>query len=117
MEPVTLRPERMTLAVVLVMTLGALPLGLSSPYLAVLLLLPVAAVVWVLRARVVADAETLEVCNGLRVRRVAWDAVAGFRVPKRGPVRVLLHGGGPLLMTAVDRRELPRLLAVSAPPT
>jgi hypothetical protein len=114
-ESVRLRPERMTLAAVLVMVLGALPLALSSPYLAWVLLLPVAALVWVLRARVVADAAALEVCNGLAVRRVAWDDVAGFRVPERGPVRLLRHGGGPLLLTVVSRRELPRLLAVSEP--
>ena len=115
MEPVTLRPERTTLAAVVVLTLGALPLALSSPYLAVVLLVPVAALVWVLRARVVADATTLEVSNGLGVHRLAWDDVAGFQVPGRGPVKLLRHSTGPLRLTAVSRRELPRLLAVSQP--
>ena len=115
MEPVTLRPERTTLAAVLVLALGALPLALSSPYLALVLLVPLAALVWVLRARVVADATSLEVCNGLAVRRVAWDDVAGFRVPDRGPVVLLRHSATPLRLTAVNRRELPRLLAVSQP--
>ena len=112
-DAVRVRPERMTLAAVLVMTLGSLPLALSSPYLAWLLLVPLAALVWVLRARVVADESELEVCNGLAVRRVAWGDVAGFTVPERGPVRLLRHGGRPLLLTALNRRELPRLLAVS----
>jgi hypothetical protein len=112
-EQVTLRPERTTLAAVVVLLLGSLPLALSSPYLAWVLLVPVAALVWVLRARVVADDATLEVCNGLAVRRVAWSDVAGFTVPERGPVRLLRHGARPLLLTALSRRELPRLLAVS----
>lgn len=115
MESVRLRPERTTLAAVLVMTLGALPLALSSPYLAPVLLVPLAALVWVLRARVVADATSVEVCNGLAVRRIAWDEVAGFQVPDHGPVKLLRHGQGPLRLTAVHRRELPALLAVSQP--
>jgi hypothetical protein len=114
-ETVSLRPERTTLAAVLVMTLGALPLALSSPYLAVVLLLPVGALVWVLRARVVADATSLEVCNGLAVRRMTWDDVAGFQVPDHGPVKLLRHGQGPLVLTALSRRQLPALLAVSQP--
>ncbi|MDP9183451.1 MAG: PH domain-containing protein [Actinomycetota bacterium] len=117
MDEVRLRPERTTLAAVLVLMLGALPLGLSSPYLVVVLLVPVAALVWVLRARVVADATSLEICNGLGVQRIAWDDVAGFTVPKRGPVKLLRHGNGSLLLTAVNRHELPKLLAVSEPAT
>ena len=115
MDEVKLRPDRTTLAAVVVLTLGALPLALSSPYLALVLLVPVAALVWVLRARVVANATTLEVCNGLAVRRIAWDEVAGFQVPKHGAVKLLRHGGGPVLLTAVNRGELPALLAVSQP--
>jgi hypothetical protein len=114
-EQVTVRPERTTLAAVVVLTLGSLPLALSSPYLAWLLLVPVAALVWVLRARVVADDTALEVCNGLAVRRIAWADVAGFSVPGHGPVRLLRHGDRPLVLTALNRGELPRLLAVSQP--
>jgi len=112
-EEVKVRPERTTLAAVVVLLLGSLPLALSSPYLAWVLLVPLAALVWVLRARVIADDAALEVCNGLAVRRVAWGDVAGFKVPERGPVRLLRHGGRPLLLTALNRRELPRLLAAS----
>jgi hypothetical protein len=110
---VKVRPERTTLAAVVVLLLGSLPLGLSSPYLAWVILLPFAALVWVLRARVVADEQSLEVCNGLAVRRIAWADVAGFTVPDRGPVRLLRHGQRPLLLTALNRAELPRLLAAS----
>ena len=115
MDEVRVRPERTTLAAVVVMTLGSLPLALSSPYLAWVLLVPVGALVWVLRARVVADHESLEVCNGLGVRRIAWDEVSGFKVPERGPVRLLRHGERPLVLTTVHRRELPRLLAAGQP--
>lgn len=115
MQTVRLRPERTTLAVVVVMTLGALPLALSAWVLAPVLLLPLGSLVWVLRARVVATPETLEVCNGLRVLRTTWEQVAGFHVPVRGPVVLLLHGGRRVRLTAVERRALPRLLEVSQP--
>jgi hypothetical protein len=67
----------------------------------------------VLRARVVAIPLGVEVCNGLRAHRVAWSEVEGFDVPRRGPVRLLRTHGRPLLMTALSRRELPRLLELA----
>ncbi|MCW2585730.1 MAG: chemotaxis protein CheW [Frankiales bacterium] len=114
-EKVQVRPERTTLAVVLVAFLGALPLGLSSPWLAPALLVPLAALVWVLRARVVAAAAGLEICNGLRVRRFGWDEVAGFEVPDRGPVKLLLTSGQALRLSALSRRDLPRVLEAGQP--
>lgn len=108
-------PERTTLAVVLVAAMGALPLGLSSVWFAPLLLLPILAAVWIFRARVVADARGLVVCNGLRVRRLSWPDVSGFQVRPRRPVQLLPNVGSPLRLTALSKRDLPKLLAVSAP--
>jgi hypothetical protein len=115
--PVRVRPERTTLVVVLVALLGSLPLGLSSPYLAWVVLLPLVAGAWVLRARVEAGADALRVCNGLGTTTVGWDEVSGFRVPERGPVRLLRHGAKPVLLTALDRGDLPRVLAAAPEPT
>lgn len=114
-DKVRFGPDRTTLAVVVVMALGALPLGLASPYLAPVLLLPVLAAVWVLRARVVAAEIGLEVCNGLGVRRFRWQDVAGFDIPERGPVLLLPTHGRPLRLTALPRRELTRLLEIGTP--
>ena len=91
---------------------GSLPLAAASPWLTWVLLLPLVCGVWVLRARVVAVPVGVEVCNGLRATRVAWSDVAGVDVPRRGPLRLLRSTGRPLLMTALTRRDLPRLLAV-----
>ncbi len=102
-------PERVVLFPVLIALLGTLPAAASSPALLWLLLLPLAAGTWVLRAHVTADADGLAVCNGLGTREVAWDAVAGFDVPGRGPVR-LLTGGDRVPLTALSRREVRRLL-------
>ena len=101
------------MAVVLVMALGALPLGLSSPWLAPVVVVPLLAMVWVLRARVVAADGGLEVCNGLGVRRFRWSDISGFDVPTRGPVRLLPEQGRPLLLTALPRRDLRKLLELS----
>jgi hypothetical protein len=105
-------PERVALVPVVFFLLGSLPVAVSSAWLNWLVLLPVACGVWVVRARVVADPVGVEVCNGLRVTQLAWADVEGFRVPKRGPVRLLRTGGRPLLMTALSRRALPQLIAV-----
>jgi hypothetical protein len=114
-EKVQVRPERTTLAVVLVLFLGGLPLGLSSPWLAPALLVPLAALVWVLRARVVAGPDGLEVCNGLAVHQFAWDDVSGFEVPDHGPVKLLVKGRSSLRLTALARRDLARVLEVGTP--
>ena len=115
MNVVSLRPDRTLLVVVVVMAIGALPLALSAAWFAPALLVPVVACVWVVRARVIADDSTLEVCNGLGVSRVPWADVTGFQVPERGPVTLLRAGVKPLPLTAVTRRQLPSLLAVSKP--
>lgn len=108
-------PERTTLAVVVVMALGTLPLGLSSPYLAPVLVLPLLATVWVLRARVVAADIGLEVCNGFRVRRFRWQDVASFDIPKRGPVVLQSTAGQSVPLTALPRRDLRRLIEIGTP--
>lgn len=102
-------PDRIGLLPVLVLLLGTLPLAASSPWLTVLLLVPVACAVWVLRARVVVAPVGMEVCNGLTAHRLPWSSVEGFDVPRRGPVRLLRAGARPLPMTALPRRQVPQL--------
>lgn len=110
-------PDRIALIPVLVFFFGSLPIATSTPALGWVALLPVLCAVWVVRARVVAIAVGIEVCNGLRAHRIAWIDVEGFDVPKRGPVTLLRRAGRPLRLTALSRRELPRLLAVAGAPT
>ena len=116
-EPVERRrfgPERIALLPVLVLLLGSLPLAASQGWLNWLVLVPLACGVWVLRARVVVAPVGMEVCNGLRPTRLAWADVEGFRVPRRGPVLLLRRGARPLPMTALSRRDLPRLTEAAA---
>ena len=106
-------PDRIALLPVLVLLLGSLPVAASSAWLNWLVLVPVACAVWVLRARVVVAPVGMEVCNGLRAHRLPWSQVEGFDVPRRGPVRLLRAGAGPLPMTALPRRELAQLRAAA----
>jgi hypothetical protein len=118
MEPVSsveCSPDRTTLTAVGVLFLGALPLGLTNPWLAPVLLVPVAALVWVLRARVTADQQHLEVCNGLGVRRISWTDVDRLDLPKRGPVVLHETTGRATRLTALPRRSVGALVGVSQP--
>lgn len=108
-------PQPIGLAPVLIALLGALPVASSSPWLIWLLLLPLGAAWWVLRARVVADEDGLEVGNGLGVHRHPWADVEGVDIPRTGPVRLLLTGGRRVLLTALPRRDVRRLLAAAPP--
>jgi hypothetical protein len=105
-------PQPIALFPLLIALIGTLPAASAWPVLAWLPLLPLLAAVWVLRARVVVTPEAVEVCNGLRRRRVPWSDVEGFDVPARGRPS-LLHGGGRTLLTAVPRREVRRLVAAA----
>jgi hypothetical protein len=104
-------PTPASLVPLLIVWVGTFAVA-TWPPLSWLPLLPPLAAVWVLRARVVVREDALEVGNGLRRRRVPWERVEGFDVPRRGPVR-LLEPGRRTPLTAVPRREVPRLLAAA----
>ena len=112
-EGVRFGPSRVALLPVVVLLLGTLPLATSAAALNVLLLVPLACAVWVLRARVVVSPSGVEVCNGLSATCVPWPAVEGFTVRRRGPVRLLRAGARPLLLTALPRRSLRDLRAAA----
>ena len=111
-KPVRFGPDRIALLPVMVFLLGSLPVASSDARLSWLMLIPLLCGVWVLRARVLAAPLGVEVCNGLRPVRVAWEDVEGFDVPRRGPVRLRRRGQRPLLLTALPRRDLRRLIEV-----
>jgi hypothetical protein len=93
-------------------TFGAVPLALSDRRLLVVLLVPLACFWWTVRARVVVRPRGLEVCNGLGVRRLAWEQVEGYEVPDRGAVRVLTPDG-PLPLRALPRGRARALVQAS----
>jgi len=97
-------------AAVAIFFIGSLYLALAGPWFSLLLLLPVACLVWTLRARVVADERGLEICNGLGRTRVAWEQVDTFELRKRLPVRLRRTDGRTTLLTACDKRDVRRLI-------
>lgn len=105
-------PERVALLGVVIVAAAAIPAAATWRPVAWLLLLLVPAAVWVLRARVVVSPDGLEVCNGVLRRRVPWDGVEGFDVPRHGPVR-LVHGGRRTVLTAVPHRDARRLVSAA----
>ena len=111
METLRLRPDRTALFAVIVLALGALPLGASQLWLTPVLFVPLAWGTWVVRARVLAAPVGVEVCNGWVVRRFQWQDVAGFDLPARGRVRLLATDGRSVRLTAMSRNDLPALLA------
>jgi hypothetical protein len=108
-QPVRFGPERTGLLALVIAVVCALPAAATWHAVAWLLPLALVAAVWLLRARVVVGPDGVEVCNGLGRRRVPWDAVEGFDVPPRGPLR-LLHSGRRTVMTAVPHRDARRLV-------
>lgn len=112
-ERVQFRPDRTAVTAVAVFFLGTLYLALTGPWFAPLLLLPVGSLVWTLRARVVADPDGLEVCNGLGRHRIRWDQVDAFEVHKRRPVVLRRTDGGTTVLTALPRQDVRKLVTAA----
>jgi Bacterial PH domain len=91
----------------------ATPFALGAPWFFLIYLVPIGIVVWVLRTRTVADAETVTTRSLLTRRRVGWDDIASLRLRKNGKVAAVLTDGGELALHAVRVRDLPVLAAVS----
>ncbi|HEY0360272.1 MAG TPA: PH domain-containing protein [Mycobacteriales bacterium] len=89
---------------------GALALGTARPWLAPLLLVPVAVIVWGWRAGVDVDGRGVVVRTLLANRRLPWADIEGFGVQGR---RVVAHlaRGGVVPLPGVSRTDLPRLIA------
>jgi hypothetical protein len=110
-ETVQFRPDRTAVAAVGVFFLGTLYLALAGPWFVLLLLAPLASLVWTLRARVAADADGLLVCNGLGSHRYRWEQVDAFEVRKWRPVVLRRTDGGTTVLTALPRQDVRGLVA------
>ncbi|HLR99440.1 PH domain-containing protein [Mycolicibacillus parakoreensis] len=84
------------------------------PPSAPLLLVPVAASIWIIRVRTVADPDGVTARTLLTSRRVGWDDVDGLRFTKGSWARAHLTDGAELTLPAVTFATLPRLAEASA---
>jgi hypothetical protein len=91
---------------------GAVPFAATRWYLAPILLVPIAVVLWGWRAGTDADAEGVCVRALFGRRRWAWAQIDGF-APQRRRVLAVLTGGGTVPLPAVGAADLPRLVAAS----
>ena len=112
-SPARLRMNRTALIPVGLLALCAVPLAFAAPWTPVLLLVPLAVAVWVLRAGVDIADDGLTVRSLAGERRVPWSEVAGIRVAPRGDLWLVTTRGTEVHLPVMRARDLPRLAAVS----
>ena len=112
-SPARLRMNRTALFPVGLLALCTVPLAFAAPWAPILLLIPLAVALWVLRAGVDVADEGLTVRSMAGQRQVPWTDVAGIRVAPRGDLFVVTTRGTELHLPVMRARDLPRLAALS----
>jgi hypothetical protein len=111
--PARLRRSRTALLPVLLLAICCVPLAAVSWWAALVLLVPLALAVWVLRAGVDVGDEEITLRSLAGSRTVPWNQVAGIRVAPRGDLWLVTTHGTELRMPALRARDLPGLAALS----
>ncbi|MFI7022630.1 PH domain-containing protein [Micromonospora sp. NPDC049900] len=107
------RHNQAILVAAIVATIGALPLAGARSYLLPVLLVPLAVAVWAWRAGTDADLAGLRLRALAGQRRIPWDQVAELGADPQGRAVARLDDGEQLLLPAVRREDLPRLVAAA----
>jgi hypothetical protein len=111
--PARLRMNRTALIPVGLLALCAVPLAFAAPWTPVLLLIPLAVAVWVLRVGVDIADDGLTVRSLAGERRVPWSELAGIRVAPRGDLWLVTTHGTEVRVPVMRARDLPRLAELS----
>ena len=111
--PARLRMNRTALLPVGLLALCVVPLAFAAPWTPVLLLIPVAVALWVLRSGVDIADDGLTLRSLVGERRVPWTELVGIRVAPRGDLWLVTTGGTEVRMPVMRARDLPRLAALS----
>jgi hypothetical protein len=112
-SPARLRMSRTALIPVGLLALCLVPLAFVAPWTPVLLLVPLALTVWVLRVGVDIADDALTVRSVAGRRRVPWTDVAGIRVAPRGDLWLVTTHGTEVRVPVMRARDLPQLAALS----
>jgi Bacterial PH domain len=96
----------------LVAFFGAVPVAAQRWYLAPILLVPLAVMVWGWRAGTDADAGGVTVRALLGSRALPWSRITGL-VPDGRRVVATLDGGGSVRLPAVTPADLPKLVSAT----
>ncbi len=111
--PTRVRMNRTALLPVGLLALCVVPLAFAAPWTPVLLLIPLAVALWVLRAGVDVADDGLTLRSLVGQRRVPWTELVGIRVAPRGDLWLVTTGGTQVKVPVMRARDLPRLAAVS----
>ena len=95
------------------LALCLVPLAFAAPWTPVLLLVPLALTVWVLRVGVDIADDGLTVRSAAGRLRVPWTDVAGIRVAPRGDLWLVTTHGTEVRVPVMRARDLPQLAALS----
>ena len=113
-DQLRVRIPRVNLFSVVVAAICTLPLAFASPWLAIVWLLPLGALLHVLRTGVDADADSdgVTVRTMLRSRRLSWDDIAGLRT-RRSRIAAVLRNGSAVRLPVLRPRHLSLLASAS----
>ena len=112
-SPARLRMNRTALFPVGLLALCTIPLAFAASWTPVMLVIPVAVALWVLRVGVDITDDGLTARSLAGQRRVPWTEVAGIRIAPRGDVWVVTTHGTQVRLPVMRARDLPRLAALS----
>jgi Bacterial PH domain len=108
-----LRMSRTALLPVGFLALCVVPLATVTTWTLVLLLIPLAVALWVLRAGVDLADDGVTVRSLVGRRSVPWAEVAGIRVASAGELWLVTTRGTEVRLPVLRARDLPRLAALS----
>jgi Bacterial PH domain len=110
---VRFRHHQAILVAAIIAFIGAIPVAGAAAYLAPILVVPLAVAVWAWRAGTDANPRGVRVRALFGHRDVPWSAIAELGTDPRGRVLARRHDGSVILLTAVTRADLPRLVGAS----
>lgn len=110
------RISRLGILAGITLALCATPVAISAWWLLPVYLIPVVAIVWVVRRRTEVDADSVTTKGLVRTRRVPWSDITSLRLRSsrtRSRVSAVLTDGTELPLPAVTVADLPLLAAAS----
>jgi hypothetical protein len=111
--PTRFRTSRTALLPVLVLAACIVPTAAATQWTLLLLLVPVAVAVGVLRRGADVSAEAVTVRGLIGSRTVRWEELAGIRIGVRGELWLVTTAATEVRLPALRAGDLPRLAAAS----
>ena len=110
--PVHLRYPRTAYLVAGLLAVCVTPM-VQHPLLALVYLLPLAAVLYIARAGTIVDSTGVTARAMLGAERIPWSDIEGLRVGARGEVYALVGNGEQIRLPAARMSDVPKLSAAS----